>query len=39
MLMFSITYWWAELTFNTCFLGIQGAEPIPDEILKRQNFN
>lgn len=30
--------WWSELTYNRCVLGVQGAEPLPDQIIKRGTF-
>ena len=33
--LFSVSFWWAELVYNRCALGIQGAEPLPDEVITR----
>mmetsp|Transcript_17389 Transcript_17389/g.31384 ORF Transcript_17389/g.31384 Transcript_17389/m.31384 type:complete len:124 (-) Transcript_17389:2119-2490(-) len=30
---FSLAFWWAELAYNRCFMGVQGAPPIPDQII------
>jgi hypothetical protein len=30
--------WFSELTYNRCVLGIQGAEPIPDQVIKRGSY-
>ena len=34
MICLGVGVWWSELAFNRCILGIQGAEPLPDEIIK-----
>ena len=36
--LFSLGMWWAELSYNRCVLGIQGAQPLPDQIIKRSSF-
>jgi hypothetical protein len=38
LVAFSVGFWWMELAYNRCVLGIQGAEPMPDEILKRDSY-
>jgi hypothetical protein len=30
--------WFLELSYNRCVLGIQGTEPIPDQIIKRESY-
>ena len=30
--------WASELTYNRCVLGLQGAEPMPDQIIKRSSY-
>ena len=35
LVCFSVGFWWTELAYNRCVLGIQGAEPIPDQILAK----
>lgn len=32
---FSIGFWWVELSWNRCALGLQGAEPLPDQVIKK----
>ena len=35
IIAFSVGFWWTELAYNRCTLGIQGAEPMPDQIIMR----
>lgn len=35
IMAFTVGFWWLELTYNRCVLGIQGAMPLPDQIIKR----
>ncbi|CAG9331836.1 unnamed protein product [Blepharisma stoltei] len=35
-LAFTVGFWWLELSYNRCVLGIQGAEPLPDQLIKRK---
>jgi hypothetical protein len=30
--------WWAELTYTRCVLGLQGAAPLPDQVIKRYSY-
>lgn len=30
---FSLGFWWAELTYNRCVMGVQGSPPMPDQII------
>lgn len=30
--------WWAELAYTRCVLGLQGAAPLPDQIIKRNSY-
>lgn len=30
--------WFSELAYNRCALGLQGAEPLPDQIIKRNTY-
>ena len=31
-----VSIWWAELAYNRVVLGLRGAEPLPDQILKKK---
>mmetsp|Transcript_329 Transcript_329/g.583 ORF Transcript_329/g.583 Transcript_329/m.583 type:complete len:124 (+) Transcript_329:1206-1577(+) len=33
---FSVGFWWVELAYNRCALGIQGAEPLPDQLIAKE---
>lgn len=35
VLSFGVAVWWGELAYNRAILGLQGSEPIPDQVFKR----
>lgn len=35
ILSVGVSLWWGELAYNRAVLGLQGSEPIPDQVFKR----
>jgi hypothetical protein len=33
ILCFTMAFWWGELAYNRCVMGVQGAPPMPDQIV------